>query len=408
MLLTKTKQLNKKMKQEHKTLDDSTKKFRLGIYAGDLTQPISLMRHLGPFAAMAKEDPRLELVFPPVMNGSYQLGWNWICQCDAIFYSHPSTDTDVSVLWLAAQMGVPVWSEYVDDLFSVRPTNPAYHNVKDKRALKERVTQAIQLSAFVTAVSKDCAAAYPQAERFGVIPEACLWPMNHLPRRKAVSWRGLGSHDNDTDGIVEAVCSVAKDFPDWEWTLMGAPTEELVTRLTEAAGKDANGESMVKCAPYFSTPWHFITAWGHRAPYLHIVPLADDPFNKAKSHLGYLEATAIGAAVICPDYLPEWLQPGVIPYSNGKIAHAHQEDFATVLRREMLTFKPTGEVMDVAHAGATVPIGGYHENVKVARATVFPGRTEPVINQLRWQVLRKLQARSQKSEVRSQTAEAVC
>ncbi len=386
-------QTNTQMK-EHRTLDDSTKKFRLGIFAGDLTQPISLMRHLGPFAAMAREDPRLELVFPRVIGDRYDIGWNWLCQCDAIFYSHPNNDRDISVLWLANQMGVPVWSEYVDDIFNVQPGNPAYQNLKNKRQVREQVTQAIQFSAFVTAVSRICADAYPFSDRIGVIPEACLWPMNNFPRRKAVSWRGMGSHDQDTDGILDAVCNVAKDFPDWEWTLLGEPTEELVMRLQESAGKKADGSSMVECAPFFSTPWHMITAWGYRAPYLHIVPLADNAFNRSKSHLAWLEATAIGAAAIVPDYLPEWQQPGVIPYAGGAIQFNGKQNFESVLRREMLTFKSEdgGSKMEDGW-----PRGPFHPNVQTARQAIFPDRCQPAVNQLRWQVLRKLAAMTQNS-----------
>ena len=382
--------------KEYKTLDPSIKKFRLGIFAGDLNQPISMMRHLGPFAAMAKEDPRLELVFPPLIEGHYQIGWTWLCQCDAVFYSHPSTDRDLSVLWLAQQMGVPVWSEYVDDLFSVQPGNPSYQNVKNKRQLKELVTQAIQFSAYVTAVSQICADAYPFSERIAVIPEACHWPQNNFPRRKAVSWRGMGSHDQDTDSVLDAVCAVAKDFPDWEWTLLGQPNEDLVDRLTAAAGRQPaagygeEGKSRVEVAPFFSTPWHMITAWGYRAPFLHIVPLADNAFNRSKSHLAWLEASAIGAAAIVPDYLPEWQQPGVIPYSGGSIAFASKEDFETVLRREMAGFKVNGDGVEPIPTDAGGPRGDFHPNVQTARAAIYPARTQPAINQLRWQILRKL------------------
>lgn len=377
--------------KDHQTLEPKTKKFRLGIYGGgDLTQPISLMRFLGPFSAMAKEDPRLELVFPWAANGRYSLSWDWICQCDAIFYSHPQNDVDVSVLWLAQQMGVPVWSEYVDDIFNVLPTNPAYQNLKNKREVRECVTKAIEYSSFVTAVSDLCAKAYPYSERIAVIPEACLWPQNNFPRRKAVSWRGLGSHDTDTEGVHDAVCEVAKSFSDWEWTLLGSPSEDLVERLKSVAGVDAAGESNVKVAPYFSTPWHMVTAWGYRAPYLHIVPLANNAFNRCKSHLAYLEATAIGAAVIAPDYLTEWQQPGVISYTGGQMVFSGKQDFATVLRREMLSFKE----LDPQPAGdpAGGPRGEFHPNVRTARFTVFPDRTERQTNQLRWQVLRKLAA----------------
>lgn len=115
----------------HQTLPNHIDKFRLGIYMGDFSQPISLMRCVGPFAAMTREDPRLELVFPAPKADGADVGWTWLARCDAIFYSHPNTDLDLSVLWLARTMGVPVWSEYVDDIFNVLPTNPHYQMVKN-------------------------------------------------------------------------------------------------------------------------------------------------------------------------------------------------------------------------------------------------------------------------------------
>jgi hypothetical protein len=362
----------------HLTLPPHVSKFRLGIYQGDFSQPMSLMRVLGPFSAMAKEDPRLELVYPFQKPDGADVGWAWLARCDAIYYMHPNTELDMSVLWLARTMGLPVWTEFVDDVFNVLPTNPHYQAVKNKRAVREATTQAIEWSAVCTAVSETCRDAYPHPERFAIIPEACLWPKWDLPRRKVVSWRGLASHAGDVETILPQLCNVAKDFPDWEWALLGDPTEEFVAQLSEAAGRNANGSSRVKIAPYYSTPFHAIQAWGGVAPYLHLVPLADNEFNRSKSHLAWLEASAIGAAVIVPDHLPEWQQPGVVPYSASAVLYNGKKDFAGVLCEEMRS------------AERGVRNGEFHPNVKVAREAIYPALTLPEMNQRRWAVLRKL------------------
>ena len=52
------------------------------------------------------------------------------------------------------------------------------------------------------------------------------------------------------------------------------------------------------------------------APAIHIVPLCDIPFNRAKSNNAWLEATSTGAIVVAPD-LPEWRRPGVLLYKQG-------------------------------------------------------------------------------------------
>jgi len=359
------------------TLPPQITRFRLGIYQSDYGQPMSLMRCLGPFSQMAREDPRLELVFPLVKPEGADLGWTWLSRCDAIWYQHPATDLDLSVLWLARIMGVPVWTEFVDDVFSVLPTNPHYQHVKNKRAVRENVTQAIAWSDMVSAVSEICRAQYPQPERISVIPEACLWPPWQTPRRRCVSWRGLASHEGDVETILRPLCAVARDFPEWEWALLGCPTEEFVAQLSEAAGPRTDGSARVKVAPYFSTPFHALQAWGGCAPYLHLVPLAENAFNQSKSHLAWLEASAIGAAVLVPENFPTWQQPGVIPYYAGALVGNGKLDFAATLRRELTNYPSNGKL---------------HPNVLTARATVYPDRTLPAINQLRWAVLRKLAA----------------
>lgn len=365
------------MNNTKQTLPEGIQKFRLGIYMGDFTQPISLMRCIGPLAAMQREEPRLELVFPQPSAGGVDIGWAWLARCDALFYSHPTTDTDLSVLWLARTMGIPVWSEYVDDVFNVEPTNPHYQAVKNKRALREAVTQAIEWSDVCTAVSGTCAKAYPHPERFAVIPEAAFFEPNDLPRRKCVTWRGLCSHAGDVETVLAELCAVAKDFPDWEWALMGEPTEEFLAQLTEVAGTNPDTKkSRVRVAPYYSTPYHAFEAWKGCAPYLHLVPLADNEFNRSKSHLAWLEASAVGAAVIVPEHLPEWQQPGVITYNSKlKIKNENGESFGEVLRRELVNYPHNGKL---------------HPNVAVARAAIYPDLTLDAMNQRRWAVLRKL------------------
>ncbi len=143
------------------TLPEGVTKFRLGLYTSDYTQPISLMRVLGPFAAMARQDRRLELVFPalqapdPVSGhpGGQRLNWDWVVQCDAIFMLHPETDGHIHCAALAWQVGIPIWAEYVDDIFSVEAHNPGWKVRKNKRELMENVGSIAAWASVVTCVS---------------------------------------------------------------------------------------------------------------------------------------------------------------------------------------------------------------------------------------------------------------
>lgn len=383
-----------------KTLPDHVKKFRLGIYTSDMTQPISLMRVLGPFSAMAKEDRRLELVFPPlelpdVANGrpgGQQLNWNWLVQCDAVFFLHPESDVHVHCASLALQLGIPIWSEYVDDVFNVDPRNPGFQFHKNKRMLRENIGSIAQWSRVVTCVSEynkhaileglkgenGAAEQHRPTElenKFLVIPEGCLWPRWELQRKKCVSWRGLGSHGGDVAEVLPQLIEVAKAFPDWTWMLGGDQDilQEMGHHLAPICGKEN-----VLLAPYWPTPFEAMQAWGNQAPYLHIVPLADTAFNKSKSHLAWLEASAIGAAVIVPDHLPEWQQEGVIQYHHSPLelrgVNGEGRSLSDVLRREMLTFDE----------------GKLHPNVEGARDAIYPDLTLGRMNRRRWAILHKL------------------
>lgn len=378
-------------------LPENVKKFRLGIYTGDYEQPISLMRVMGPFAAMAKEDPRLELVRPPLelpdaqngRPGGQRLNWDWLCMCDAVFFLHPENDCHVHAASIAWQMGIPIWSEYVDDIFNVTAGNPGF--ARNLRQRRENIASLAQWSSVVTCVSDYNKRAIIEGlseektgdrsskfgDKFLVIPEGCMWPQWNLPRKKCISWRGLGSHGQDVQEALPHLVQVAKACPDWTWMLGG--DQEILQEMGRVLSPIC-GPERVLLAPYWPTPFEAMLAWAGQAPFLHIVPLADTPFNKSKSHLAWLEASAIGAAVICPDHLPEWQQAGVVPYRHSAIEVRSSEsgvrgNLAETILREMVKFQDTGE---------------YHPNVAEAREAIWPDRTLYTMNRRRWAILSKL------------------
>lgn len=377
--------------------------FRLGIWAGEFTQPYSFLRVTGPLETMASEDRRLQIIRPTrnPRDGEWELSWDWLLRCDAIFMHHPLTQPHLHTMALARRMGKPVWIEITDDIFNVPPTSPIYQTFKNKRAVRENITSALDLANVVTVTSqclkealvRECdldSTTRPSlieqrdpatgrtlqrpSDKIIVLPEACFFDASDLPRKKCISWRGLGTHDEDTTGVLAQVCAVARDFKDWEWVLFGNPSTEFVQQLGEAAGDDN-----VKVSPFWPTPIEMVEAWNGCAPYLHLVPLADDAFNRGKSCLAWVEATAVGAAVIVPEYLPEWQQPGTIPYAGGKLQHNGKQDLEAVLRRELVNYPHNGKL---------------HPNVAAARAAVYPHLTLAALNQVRWGILRKFCGRA--------------
>lgn len=369
-------------------LPSHIKKFRLGIYTSDITQPISLMRALGPFSDMAREDSRLEIVLPPLelsdpqngKPGGQRLNWDWLAQCDAVFFLHPETDVHVHSLALAWKMGIPIWAEYVDDIFHVSTSNPVWKSRSNRKQLQENVRSVCAWASVVTCVSDinrkaildglECDTTRIE-NKFLVIPEACMWNQNHAPRKKCVSWRGLGSHAGDIDDALPHLVNASKAFPEWTWMFSG--DQEIVEELGRNVAPIC-GPEKVLLAPLWPTPFDMMSAWESQAPYLHVVPLANNAFNLSKSHLAWLEATAIGAATIVPDHLPEWQQPGTIPYHDTKLITNGGNTLSDVLIREMSSFNE----------------GKLHPNVDISRNAIYPKLGLRFMNQRRWSVLSRM------------------
>ena len=72
---------------EKLTLTPETKKFKLAVYWPAPEIPFSLGRSTGCFAAMAKEDPRFEIVQMP--RTEIDVDWHWLIGCDALFILNP-------------------------------------------------------------------------------------------------------------------------------------------------------------------------------------------------------------------------------------------------------------------------------------------------------------------------------
>ncbi len=352
---------------------------RVGVHTSDPGQPLSLSRVLGPLSDMAREDRRLELVQPVRLpDGRADLAWPFLSGLDVLFLEQPYNDAHVLCAHTAKLMGVKVWLDYGDDIFSVERSNPVWPEFSDTEGLKANVSQLLELADVVTAGTATLRGVLqsltPQASNILILPECARFLPDSRPRQKVVTWRGLGSHADDVRSVIPALKEVFTQDQDWTLCLFGDPFVKKIAE-NELAGAGVN----LVIAPWFVTPWHMVQSWMGAAPYLHIYPMPDSAFNRAKPPAVWLEASAVGAAVIGPD-LPEWRVPGMIHYSDSQIAlpagadAGRPADFATVLRREMARFAD----------------GALHPHVFPARQAIWPGLTVASVNQMRWAILNKL------------------
>lgn len=359
-------------------LPPETIRFRLGLHGrgGELADARSLSRLCGPFQLMARDDPRLELVYPPTTpDGRAQMDWHYLAGLDAVVLLDPYTQDDLRMVSIANACGTPVWSDYVDDLLNVRPSNPVWLNYSDRKTIKEHLTKIMRGSAVTTVTNDTLRQQLPLRDQIVVIPESCRWPMCDLPRRQVITWRGFGSHNEDLELVLPQLKEISHlpQFCNWDWVFLGEPYWKI---FDGTIPKDR----LVYVPPM--TPYDLMNRWGGMAPFLHIAPLADHTFNRGKTPLAWLEATAIGAAVLGPDF-PEWQLPGLSRYTSP-------EDFGVKLRQMMEQFNE----------------GRFHPRVALSRHDIYPARTTRAVNELRWEVLNRIIQMRDRSGVRENAGDS--
>jgi hypothetical protein len=332
---------------------------------------------------------------------------------DALYLENARTELEAYIAIVAKTMGIPVWCDWGDDILNIDPNHPSYESYANDDLMRKCMEKVIVNSAVCTVATEGMRNSFPCSDKLIVLPDECRVSRSEQPRKKVISWRGMGSHDDDVATVLPQLCSVAADplFHDWRFLLMGDPPPKLWVGLAAACGEDhkivntGQGERVMVC-PYLPTTIQMYDYWGGFAPYLHIVPLADTKFNKGKSPNAWLEATGIGAATIAPDFLSEWDMPGVIKYSAGMIEHDGKQNFEQVLRREMANW------LDVPNQ--ETPKDKYfvrgimHPAVATAREEVFPHWTTEATNNKRFAILNKLMGfQNAKSPATTPAAEIV-
>lgn len=340
-------------------LADGVGRVRMGMYCNAPNDARSLSRLLGPFQMMAKQDDRLELVWPEKHGEQWAVDWDFVNGLDILYLLDPYKDSDVRITALANACGVPVWSDYIDDLFNVRPSNPVWMSYVDQKSIRKNIATVMRGSAVTTTTTETLRQQLPFSQDVVVVPESCRWPMSNLPRQRVVTWRGFGSHNEDLEMVLPQIKELSHlpQFCNWDWVFFGEPLWKVFDGIVPK-------DRLVFVPP--TGPFDLMNRWAGMCPWVHIVPLANNAFNKSKTPLAWLEATAVGAAVLGPDF-PEWDARGIIHYQTP-------EDFGTKLRRTMEEFKE----------------GTFHPALELSRQEVYPLRTTVAVNEVRWEILNKL------------------
>jgi len=235
-----------------------------------------------------------------------EVGWTVLSPVDLGFAERPISPSDLEIIQMARDFGVPVWVDVDDDFFTVPAYNPARVTF-GRKDVQERHAACLALANVVTVTTQHLKDQLSQFnDNIRIIPNAFNdyhWKWKFEPGAKdLVVWRGSATHRNDVRRYLLSMAKVQAESKAG-WAFIGNDMWFAEERL--------HPEKSRFLAEMPTT--HYWKALKDFSPRFWQVPLLDNPFNRAKSNIAWIEATYAGAVCLCPD-LPEWNQPGAILY----------------------------------------------------------------------------------------------
>lgn len=308
-----------------------------------VTDATSMYRGVGPLFALQKAYPSIQFDINANVN------WATLSKSDVLFLQRPSSDDHVTAISVAKANKVPVIVDYDDWLLGLPRSNQMHSYYSEKR-IQNNVVSIVSKADIVTVSTpylgellRDILRRLAKAQQFEdvnlredkviVVPNAYderllskLDPDNRPQTKKIVCWRGSPTHDKDLLDVSPEIKRVVETHLSWTYNFIGSPFWLALDIIEQAKGiKPTN----IVVTPPIDAVVYFRLLEKIR-PSLFIVPLDDNPFNRAKSNIAWIEATHAGAVTIAPDF-EEWRKPGIINYR---------------------TTKEFGELLDVAIRGA--------------------------------------------------------
>jgi hypothetical protein len=234
-----------------------------------------------------------------------EINWAVISDFDLILFQRPFNKPAFDLISYIKQMNKPVWVDYDDNLLCVPPENgnhSLYNDTENRKALKE----ILSIADVVTVTNENLKEAYlPFNLNISVIPNAfndsIFKRSDIMPiRNNSVVWRGTETHIYDLMNYGSPINLASEDFKEWKFIFVGF----YPWFLNKSANKGfVKGSDIIV---YFKNLMGMAPACVH-------VPLHDNPFNRSKSNIAYIEASYFGAISIVPEW---WEAPGALKYTD--------------------------------------------------------------------------------------------
>lgn len=269
------------------------------------TSACAFYRSVGVLQQLRKLDPSINFKMSDSSN------WASIGNADLVFLERPQDERFVKAIQDCKALGIPVWSDFDDDLFNLEKSNPGYSFYSQKKT-QLAMAYSIANSDIVTVSTQLIADSFIQRfhEKLNleVVPNALndyFFPLVQKENQEnRISWRGSKTHRADLLKYKREMWDFAKEHPTIEWNFFG----EDLWYVTEGIKNSFSysEDDLIK----------YMYKFNSIKPSVHLVPLVDNHFNRCKSNIAWIEATWVGAACVLPNF-PEFEKGKNHTYSSG-------------------------------------------------------------------------------------------
>lgn len=258
----------------------------------------SYYRSLGPFSKI-KDGVDVQYI--------NKIGWHTIADADIVFFSRPQSYEYLEAIQITKNFGVPVWVDW-DDLPHACPDYNPNYDFYSQKSTRDVIEKCIAAADIVTVSTNEIKKVFSKFNRNIQLIVNAHNDYNYrlqsiVKTNPFINWRGSPTHEDDLVSCQKEILDIADKYKQWYFSFIGDGTRFITKHI-----KDVYKKPELEITSYFFTLKTI-------APKIHIIPLLDNLFNRAKSNCAWLEATWAGAAVIAPDF-PEFNVPGVTRYKT--------------------------------------------------------------------------------------------
>jgi hypothetical protein len=259
-------------------------------------------------AGIAKDlEKKLNCTVDTLSWNDFLIDWPALMRYDIVMVQRGFQGAQVLLCKQVKKLGIPLWLDYDDDLFSVPPENKAWAIYQDSEVQKD-IINMLSMADVISVTTEDLKTSFSEFnDNIVVIPNAfndIMLNVNRIlqPRSKTVLWRGSETHVYDIMIYNEVIDKFIKEHSDYSFIFMGfnpwflskAPNLKFVKQL--------------EILDYFDAGLNISPSVVH-------VPLHDSTFNRCKSNIAFIEGTYWGATCITPEFWGKL--PGTLTYKDA-------------------------------------------------------------------------------------------